>query len=112
MRYFAKTTAAAALIAVFSVGCAGPENKLGRGIRNFTEFSRLGEFNRSVEQTALWDGPQHAYTTGVIRGLSRTVARTAVGFAEIVTFPIPTPDYEPWMKGANCLLYTSPSPRD
>ena len=100
MRYFAKTTTAAALIAVFSVGCAGPENKLGRGIRNFTEFSRLGEFNRSVEQTALWDGPQHAYTTGVIRGLSRTVARTAVGFAEIVTFPIPTPDYEPWFKGA------------
>ena len=94
MRYFAKTTAAA-LIAMFSVGCAGPENKLGRGIRNFSEFTRLGEFNRSVEQTALWDGPQHAYTTGVVRGLSRTAARTAIGFAEILTFPILTPDYEP-----------------
>ena len=86
MRYFAKTTGVAALVAVLSVGCAGPENKLGRGIRNFSEFTRMGEFSRSVEQTALWDGPQHAYTTGVIRGLSRTVARTAIGFAEIVTF--------------------------
>ena len=89
MRYFEKTTAAVALIAVFSVGCAGPENKLGRGLRNFSEFTRMGEFSRSVEQTALWDGPQHAYTTGVVRGLGRTVARTAIGFAEIVTFPIP-----------------------
>ena len=62
MRNIAKTTAAAALIAVLSVGCAGPENKLGRGVRNFTEFTRLGEFSRSVEQTALWDGPQHAPT--------------------------------------------------
>ena len=62
MRNIAKTTAVASLIAVLSVGCAGPENKLGRGVRNFTEFTRLGEFSRSVEQTALWDGPQHAYT--------------------------------------------------
>jgi putative exosortase-associated protein (TIGR04073 family) len=107
MRTFAKTTAAAALIALFSVGCAGPENKLGRGIRNFSEFTRMGEFSRSVEQTALWDGPQHAYTTGVIRGLSRTVARTAIGFAEIVTFPIPTPNYEPWLQGAT--VYPDPS---
>ncbi|MBT4227863.1 MAG: hypothetical protein HOD74_09890, partial [Verrucomicrobia bacterium] len=50
MRYFAKTTAVAALVALFSVGCAGPENKLGRGIRNFSEFTRMGEFSRSVEQ--------------------------------------------------------------
>ena len=96
MRNIAKTTAVASLIAVLSVGCAGPENKLGRGVRNFTEFTRLGEFSRSVEQTALWDGPQHAYTTGVVRGLRRTMARTAIGFAEIDTFAIPTPDYEPW----------------
>ena len=107
MRNIAKTTAVASLIAVLSVGCAGPENKLGRGVRNFTEFTRLGEFSRSVEQTALWDGPQHAYTTGVVRGLSRTMARTAIGFAEIVTFAIPTPDYEPWLQGAT--VYPDPS---
>ena len=63
MLRIAKKTALIALITVFSVGCAGPENKLGRGVRNFSEFTRLGEFNRSVEQTALWDGPQLAYTT-------------------------------------------------
>ena len=99
MLKIAKISALATLIVTLSVGCAGPENKLGRGVRNFTEFTRLGEFSRSVEQTALWDGPQHAYTTGVIRGFSRTMARTAVGFAEIVTFAIPTPDYEPLLKG-------------
>ena len=107
MRYFAKTTGVAALVAFLSVGCAGPENKLGRGIRNFSEFTRLGEFNRSVEQTALWDGPQHAYTTGVIRGLSRTVTRTALRFAAIVTVPIPTPNYEPWLHGAT--VFPDPS---
>jgi len=43
-------------MAIFAVGCAGPEKKLGRGINNFTEFARGGEIRRSVEQTALRDG--------------------------------------------------------
>lgn len=73
----------------FCVGCAGPEQKLGRGIRNTTEFARLGEMQRSVEQTALWDGPQSAYTTGAIRGFNRSLARTAYGAWEVITFPFP-----------------------
>jgi putative exosortase-associated protein (TIGR04073 family) len=76
------------------VGCAGPEQKLGRGLGNITEFARLGEMQRSIEQTALWDGTDKAYTTGVIRGFTRSVARTAVGAFEVLTFPFPTPTYD------------------
>lgn len=71
-------------------GCAGPEKKLGRGIRNSLEFTRMGEMRRSIEQTALWEGQDHAYTTGLIRGINRSVARTAYGIFEVVTFPLPT----------------------
>lgn len=74
-------------------GCAGPERKLGRGINNVTEFARFGEIRRSMEQTALWDNTEMAYTTGVFRGFNRSVARTAVGAYEILTFPIP--GYDP-----------------
>jgi putative exosortase-associated protein (TIGR04073 family) len=77
----------AVTLAIFSAGCAGPEQKLGRGINNVTEFTRLGEMSRSIEQTALWEGANSAYTTGVIRGFNRSLVRTAVGAFEIVTFP-------------------------
>jgi putative exosortase-associated protein (TIGR04073 family) len=87
----------AVTLAIFSAGCAGPEMKLGRGLNNLTEFTRLGELNRSVEQTALWEGTPTAYTTGVIRGFNRSLLRTAVGAFEVVTFPIPRygPHFEP-----------------
>lgn len=81
------TTAVAALLAV---GCAGPEQKLGRGLRNTLEITRMGEMRRSIEQTSLWDGSDRAYTTGVVRGFNRTLARTALGVWEVVTFPLPT----------------------
>jgi putative exosortase-associated protein (TIGR04073 family) len=84
---------AAGTLILVGVGCAGPERKLGRGITNLTEFTRLGELNRSVEQSAVWDGPTTAYTTGFMRGINRSLARTLVGAYEVVTFPIPS--YEP-----------------
>ena len=84
----------AATVALLTVGCAGPERKLGRGLSNITEFARMGELRRSVEQTALWDGTEAAYTTGFIRGFNRSMARTAVGAFEVLTFPIPTPTYD------------------
>jgi putative exosortase-associated protein (TIGR04073 family) len=81
-------------VIVLAPGCAGPEKKLGRGFINFTEFTRLGELRRSVEQTALWHSPETAYTTGFIRGMNRTMARTGIGLYEILTFPFPS--YEPY----------------
>ncbi len=92
MRKLISSTVATLAIAVFATGCAGPEEKLGRGISNVTELARMGEIRRSMEQTALWEGTDKAYTTGVIRGLNRSLARTGVGLYEIITFPFPTYD--------------------
>jgi len=77
---------------VLATGCAGPEQKLGRGMRNVTEFARLGEIRRSMEQTAIWETPERSYTTGFIQGFNQSVKRTAIGVYEIVTFPIPNYD--------------------
>lgn len=81
---------------ILLTGCDGPARKLGRGLSNIREPFRLGEMSRAIEQTSLFDGPEQAYTTGVFRGITRTFARTVIGFSEIVTFPIPTPDYDPY----------------
>jgi putative exosortase-associated protein (TIGR04073 family) len=89
---------------VLGSGCAGPQKKLGRGLNNSLEIARLGEMQRAMEQTYLWDGSSASYTTGTVRGMSKTVARTALGLYEIVTFPIPS--YDPI-----CTPYLSPKPR-
>lgn len=78
------------LAAVFTLaGCAGPENKLGRGMNNLTEIVRGGEMRRAKEQTTLWDGQSQGSTVGWARGFTRTMARTGIGLYEVVTFPIP-----------------------
>ena len=84
--------AGAALALVFTSGCAGPEEKLGRGVGDVTEFARGGEMRRSVEQTAIFDSPRAGYTVGVIRGFDRTLAREGMGLYEIITFPLPPYD--------------------
>ena len=65
---------------------------MGRGLNNVTELARMGEIRRSMEQTAIWENTEQAYTTGFLRGLNRSLARTAVGAYEIVTFPLPPYD--------------------
>ncbi|MFM2082624.1 MAG: hypothetical protein RL380_1315 [Verrucomicrobiota bacterium] len=78
-----------ATLAFVITGCAGPEQKLGRGITNLMEPLRGGEMNRSVEQASLFVSPESGYTTGQVRGFNRTLARTGLGIWEIVTFPLP-----------------------
>jgi putative exosortase-associated protein (TIGR04073 family) len=90
---------AGAVVAWLTVGCAGPEQKLGRGVRNTIEFARMGEMRRSIEQTALFDSPNTAFTTGVIRGFNRSLVRTLAGVYEVATFPLPS--YDPILKPAN-----------
>jgi putative exosortase-associated protein (TIGR04073 family) len=92
-----------------ATGCAGPEKKLGRGMLNFTEFARGGEIHRSMEQTYLWENTDSAFTTGFIRGFNRSVARTAIGVYEIVTFPIPS--YDPVLTSTN-RIYPDPNVRN
>ena len=84
---------AVSLLAVVVVaaltGCAGPEQKFGRGMNNLSEIVRGGEMQRSIEQTTLWDGPARGGTVGWARGLTRTMARTGIGLYEVVTAPLP-----------------------
>ncbi len=80
-----------AAVAVTS-GCANAEKKFGRGMANIIEPLRMGEFRRSMEQGALFDSPDNAYTAGFMSGLNRTLARTGIGIYEVVTAPIPPYD--------------------
>jgi putative exosortase-associated protein (TIGR04073 family) len=89
------------LTVVALTGCAGPERKFGRGMNNLTELVRGGEMRRSIEQTALWDGPEAAYTAGFIRGLNRSLVRTGIGVYEVVTAPFPP--YKPMLTSTNRL---------
>ncbi|MBU6408752.1 MAG: exosortase system-associated protein, TIGR04073 family [Verrucomicrobia bacterium] len=89
MRNVISLLALTVLAAVATSGCAGPEEKFGRGMRNTWEVVRMGEMRRSVEQTTVIDSPDVGYTTGFIRGLNRSLLRTGVGVYELVTFPIP-----------------------
>ena len=75
--------------ATFTSGCAGPEEKLGRGFRNTFEIVQLTGVRRSMEQTSVWNSPAQGYTTGVVKGVNLSLARTGVGLYEIITFPFP-----------------------
>jgi putative exosortase-associated protein (TIGR04073 family) len=77
----------AALGALFTAGCTGPEERLGGGINNLTEFARLGELRASVEQSAVLGSPEGGYTTGLIHGFDQSVYRTVCGAYQVVTFP-------------------------
>ena len=78
-----------ALVVLGGVGCAGPEQKMGRGLSNMTEIARGGEFERSVEQAGIFQGTDSGVATGFVRGINRTLARTGVGIYEVVTAPLP-----------------------
>jgi putative exosortase-associated protein (TIGR04073 family) len=92
-----------ALVAILGSGCAGPEQKMGRGIGNTTEIVRGGEFQRGMEQGSLFNGPDSGFASGMVQGFDKTLARTGVGLYEIVTFPLPP--YRPV-----CTDYLSPRP--
>jgi putative exosortase-associated protein (TIGR04073 family) len=85
----------ALLASLLVSGCAGPEQKFGRGLNNTFEVVRMGELRRSVEQTAVFDSPDAGYTTGFLVGLDRSLIRTGAGIYDIVTFPIPPYDQPP-----------------
>jgi putative exosortase-associated protein (TIGR04073 family) len=109
MRMRILTFLALAGAVALTAGCAGPEKKLGRGILNTTEFLRGGEIRRSMEQTALWENTDSAFTTGFIRGFNRSVTRTAIGLYEVVTFPFP--NYDPLLTSTN-RIYPDPNVRN
>jgi putative exosortase-associated protein (TIGR04073 family) len=89
MRTFSATLIPLLGLALLTAGCAGPEQKLGRGINNVLEITRFGELRRSMEQTAVIEGPDLEFTTGAFKGMDRSIRRTAAGFYEVATFPFP-----------------------
>jgi putative exosortase-associated protein (TIGR04073 family) len=91
------------LAGVLVSGCAGPEKKLGRGISNLLELVRWGDAQRTIEQTSVFESPNVGMTTGVVKGINKSLARAGIGLYEIVTFPIPT--YDPIAKN-----YLTPNP--
>jgi putative exosortase-associated protein (TIGR04073 family) len=90
-----------ALVAILLVGCKGPNAKLSRGLSDATEFARMGELRRSVEQAGIWDGPSYI-GQGFASGMQRSIIRTLVGVYEIATFPIPS--YDPIIKPGFVLM--------
>ena len=100
-----------ALAALFGSGCAGPEEKLGRGLSNTFEVVRWGELRQSVEQAEIFDPNGPSFTTGLVSGFDRSITRTGLGLYEVVTFPIPS--YKPQLTGylsANAVSPASYSP--
>jgi putative exosortase-associated protein (TIGR04073 family) len=95
---------AAVAVVVLAAGCAGPEQKLGRGLSNSYEIVRWGELRRSVEINGVEPMPGYGYY-GLIHGVDRSLARTGLGIYETLTFPIPTPTYDPVLT-----KYFSPDP--
>ena len=79
-----------------ATGCAGPEQKLGRGLSNTYEIVRLGEMRRTVEQMSLFESDSR-YASSWVKGFNRSLARTGIGIYEVVTFPIPS--YKPVATG-------------
>jgi putative exosortase-associated protein (TIGR04073 family) len=89
------------VLSCLMAGCAGPEQKFGRGMDNVIEFARLGEIRRSFEQTAVFGSPDQSFSTGIFHGFDRSVQRTGVGLYEVFTFPFPNHkpnDYGPIMR--------------
>ena len=84
----------ACLTALIATGCAGPDQKLGRGLSNTFEIVRMGELRRSIEQSASLPTPGDGYY-GFIHGFDRSLQRTGIGLLEVVTFPVPIPTYKP-----------------
>jgi putative exosortase-associated protein (TIGR04073 family) len=80
---------AACVVAALLSGCASAERKFGQGMSNILEPVRMGEMRRSVEQTALFDTPDAGYSTGLVRGFNKTLARAGVGIYQVVTAPFP-----------------------
>ena len=73
-------------------GCAGPEQKLSRGVSNTLEVVRWGDMRRNVEQNAVFSAPDINYTYGIVHGFNQSVCRIGIGLYETVTFPIPSYD--------------------
>src|SRR3989442_1615791 len=93
MRKTVSLLASLAVVGLSATGCANygthVQQKMGRGIANTTEIVRGGEFRRTMEQPAIFSGPDTGYSLGFVRGVNRTIGRTFIGVFEVATAPLP-----------------------
>lgn len=68
-----------------------PLRKLGRGISNCLTF--LIEIPNQISKTNNNDGPVAAITYGVAKGITMSIFRMVIGGYEVLTFPIPLPEW-------------------
>ena len=85
--YLAVALGAGASQAAAMDGAPGPVRKLGRGLANAT--TGLLEIPLSMSAIGKKEGPIAGLFLGLILGTGTAVARTLVGVAETITFPIP-----------------------
>jgi len=94
---FAVKSIVVAVVVVSMLSFAAPSYaqdagaKLWRGTVNI--LTGWIELPKTVYDTSVEDNALMGATVGVVKGLWMSVLRTGVGVYEVVTFPIPVPEY-------------------
>ncbi len=68
-----------------------PIRKLGRGISNCLTFPI--EILNQIAKTNNNDGPVAAITYGAVKGIVMGIFRAVIGGYEVITFPLPFPEW-------------------
>ncbi|MFH1189126.1 MAG: exosortase system-associated protein, TIGR04073 family [Candidatus Omnitrophota bacterium] len=68
-----------------------PLKKLGRGLSNIMTFPL--EIPSQISKTNNSDGPVAALSYGVVKGFVMGIFRAFVGIYEVVSFPLPYPEW-------------------
>lgn len=66
----------------------GPTSKLGRALNNIV-FG-IGELPYTMVQINERQGNSAAFSTGIVKGTTRSIVRIGAGIYEFLTFPFPT----------------------
>ena len=94
----------AAVILVFAVHADPAQAEPMQAGKAFTKLTRgfvnivtgWVEIPKRIQETSQASGAAAGFTWGIVRGLGHGFIRTAAGFYEFFTFPIPAPPgYEP-----------------
>jgi putative exosortase-associated protein (TIGR04073 family) len=86
----------ALMITVITSACYAQDmtRKLGRGVGNV--LTGWIELPKNIYDTSVESNVFAGLTLGTVKGIGKTVMRTAVGAYETATFPFPVPeDYQP-----------------
>lgn len=66
----------------------GPTTKLGRGISNI--LFGIGELPDTMIKINQRQGNAAAFSTGIVKGTTRSIVRIGAGIYDFLTFPFPT----------------------